>query len=260
MKCSDIMKKLEELSPRSFAEDWDNVGLLVGSKEKEVHSVMLAVDATDAVIDQAILRDVDMLITHHPMIFSGLKQITDDNFVSRKVIKLIQHDISCYAMHTNFDVMGMADEAADLMQLNNCQVLDITYEDDISKEGIGRIGQLFKTMTLEECAAYVKEVFDLEVVSVYGEPETKIERAAIVPGSGADYLNKALSMGADVMITGDIKHHTGLDAIEQGISIIDGGHFGLEKIFVPYVRAFLSREFPELSIQVARQQAPCFHM
>lgn len=256
MKCAEIMEKLEQLSPRSFAEHWDNVGLLVGDPRQEVRSVMLALDATETVIDQAILAETDLIVTHHPMIFTPLKKITADDMTGRRVTKLIQNGISYYAMHTNFDVMGMADEAADWLRLGNRSVLDITYEDELSQEGIGRIGELEEEMTLEECAVYVKEQFDLETVRVYGAADRKVKLAAVVPGSGADYIAKARALGADVLITGDIRHHEGLDAVEAGITLIDAGHFGLEKIFIPYMKAFMKRELPELEVLEAGQQAP----
>lgn len=256
MKCYEIMEKLEQLSPVSFAESWDNVGLLVGSRDKEIQSVLLALDATDAVIDQAVLSEADMILTHHPMIFSGMKRIVAEDFTGKRIIKLISNDINCYAMHTNFDVMGMADEAADQMHLSEREVLEITFEDEISKEGIGRIGFLEKEMTLRECADYVKEVFDLESIRMFGDGGRKVKKAAIVPGSGKDYVSHAVKMGADVLITGDIGHHDGIDAMEQGLSVLDAGHFGLEKIFISYMKDFISREMPEIRILEARQQAP----
>lgn len=260
MKCFEIMEKLESLSPRHFAESWDNVGLLVGSAEKEVTSCMLALDATDTVIDQAILMEADLLITHHPMIFKPLKRIVSDDFTGKRVIKLIQNDISYFAMHTNFDVMGMADEAAEKLGLIGSSVLEITFEDEISKEGIGRIGSLLGEMNLEECAQLVKEAFDLDQVRVFGDSVNVIRKAAIVPGSGSDYVDQAIAAGADVLITGDISHHNGLDAVEKGISVIDAGHYGLEKIFIPYMRSFLSRELPELQVFEARQPAPFWNI
>ena len=259
MKCSEVMAKLEELSPRSFAESWDNVGLLVGSRDKEVDSVMIALDATDAVIDQAVLAGADMLLTHHPMIFSAMKRITAEDFTGKRIIKLIANDISYYACHTNFDVMGMADEAADRLALADRTVLETTFEDELSKEGIGRVGIFPEEMTLRECAAYVKEIFDLETVRVFGEAEQKIRKAAVVPGSGKDYISQAVRAGADVFISGDIGHHDGIDALEQGITIIDAGHYGLEQIFVPYMKEFLSRELPQLHLLTARQQEPFWY-
>lgn len=260
MKCYEIMEKLETLSPKHFAESWDNVGLLVGSAEKEVTSCMLALDATDTVIDQAILMEADLLITHHPMIFKPLKRIVSDDFTGKRIIKLIQNDISYFAMHTNFDVMGMADEAAETLGLSGSDVLEITFEDEISKEGIGRVGFLEMPMSLEECAHLVKEAFDIDQVRIFGEATAPVKKAAIVPGSGSDYVDLALAAGADVLITGDISHHNGLDAVEKGISVIDAGHYGLEKIFIPYMRTFLNRELPELQVFEARQPAPFWHV
>ena len=106
MECQKIMACLERLSPRQYACDWDNVGLLVGRKDKEVNKIMIALDATHDVITKAVAEQVDMLITHHPMIFSSVKQINDDNFITEKVLMLAEHGICYYAMHTNFDIVG----------------------------------------------------------------------------------------------------------------------------------------------------------
>lgn len=259
MKCSEVMAKLEELSPLSFAEGWDNVGLLVGSREREVESVMIALDATDAVIDQAVLAGADMLLTHHPLIFSPQNRITAEDFTGKRIIKLIANDICCYASHTNFDVMGMGDEAAERLALEERSVLEITFEDELSQEGIGRVGILPECMTLRECASYVKETFDLDTVKVFGEEDRKVRKAAVVPGAGKDYIRQAVRAGADVYITGDIGHHDGIDALEQGLTIIDAGHFGVEQIFVPYMKEFLSRELPSLHLLSARQQEPFWY-
>lgn len=256
MKCQKIIQKLEELSPPSFAEDWDNVGLLVGRKEKEVYKVAIAVDATEDVINQAIAQKADMLITHHPLIFQAIKSVNTEHFIGRRIVKLLQSDISYYAMHTNFDIMGMADAAADEISLQKRRVLDVTYEDEIANEGIGRFGSLPRIMSLEECAEYVKQIFVLEHVQVYGELDVTLEKAAISPGSGGDMIQSALDAGADVLITGDIKHHEALDAMEQGLTIIDAGHFGLEKIFTPYMQEFFKREMPELTVGTIKEKNP----
>lgn len=111
MKCSEIIRVIEASYPREAALDFDNVGLLAGRTDREVSRVYIALDATDAVIEEAAAWGADMLITHHPLIFSPLKRVTDEDFVSRRVLKLIQNDISYYAMHTNYDVLGMADRS-----------------------------------------------------------------------------------------------------------------------------------------------------
>lgn len=256
MRCTDVMELLEDLSPVSYAEGWDNVGLLLGRKDKTVHKVMLALDATDDVVQQAVLQGVDMLISHHPLLFSAVKRITEDDFIGRRLINLIKNDICYYAMHTNFDVMGMADAAADLLQLHSCEVLEVTYEDELSKEGIGRIGKLPHEMSLKECAQYCKTVFDLNSVRIYGDEDAPVETIAIVPGAGDDYIKNALAMGADVFITGDIGHHDGLDAMEQGLAVIDASHYGIEKLFVPYMAEVFANRMPELIVIKATQKEP----
>ena len=256
MRCEDVIRKLEELSPVSYAEGWDNPGLLAGRKDKEVKKIYIALDATSEVIDEAIRMRADMLLTHHPLIFKGLKKINSDDFVGRRIMKLIQKDICYYAMHTNFDVMGMADAAADVLHLKKREVLEITFEDEIAKEGFGRIGKLPQIMSLDECAYYVKKQFGVEWVKVFGEGERTIECAAILPGSGKSMIGTAIAKGADVLITGDIDHHDGLDALERGMAIIDAGHFGLEQIFVSYMEEYIKRELGMLEISMQQPKSP----
>ena len=258
MNCREMVQLLENLAPAHFAEDWDNVGLLAGRLDKDIQRVVLAVDATEDVIDQAVQMNADLLLTHHPLIFSGLKNVTETDFIGRRILKLNRHDICYYAMHTNFDVMGMADAAADEMKLKDIAVLDVTYEDEISKEGIGRTGSLPQVMTLTDCAEYCKKIFALSHVMVYGSRDKLIEQVAIVPGSGKEFIPMAVQQHADVLITGDIGHHAGIDAMEQGLAVIDAGHYGLEKIFVPYMQDFFRREQPELKIISAREQSPYY--
>lgn len=260
MKCQDLMAKLEELSPAHFAQNWDNVGLLVGSPEKEVKSVYITLDATDEAIDEAIKLGADMVISHHPLIFKGIKQVRGDNFIGRRIIRLAQKDMCYFAMHTNFDIMGMADAAADELKLQNRAVLETTYEDEISTEGFGRFGILPHRMTLRECAVFVKESFGISKVRVFGNEDEEVEKAAVCPGSGGSMIDAAVSLKADVYITGDIDHHEGIDAVAKGISIIDAGHFGIEKIFVPYMRDYVKRELPEIVVYANEAEEPFFYV
>ena len=258
--CASVIESLEQLSAPMFAESWDNVGLLAGRRDKEVCKICIALDATDEVIEEAVRNGADMLITHHPLIFSAMKKINTDDFIGRRVVKLLQADISYYAMHTNFDVMGMADAAADEIRLKERQVLSITYEDEISKEGIGRYGKLPQVMTLEECASFVKQVFQLESVKIYGDAGSAVECAAISPGSGKSMIRPAIAAGAEVLITGDIEHHEGIDAVAQGLMIIDAGHYGIEKLFVPYMMEYIKREFPQMEVFAAKEKNPFWVM
>lgn len=256
MKCYEIIEKLETLSPVSYAESWDNIGLLAGRRDKEVNTIYIALDATDDVIEEAVRLKADLLLTHHPLIFKKMSRINTDDFIGRRVFRLIQSDICYYAMHTNFDVMGMADAAADEIKLQNSQVLNVTYEDDISKEGCGRVGSLPKKMSLAECAELVKRTYQVPNVRVFGELTDMIEKAAVMPGSGGSYINDALKAGADVMITGDIDHHEGIDAVAQGLNVIDAGHYGIEKLFIPYMKEFLHRELPSVTLYQAELMEP----
>lgn len=247
MKCSEIIEGLEQLAPRSYACDWDNPGLLAGRSSKEVHRMMIALDATDEVIEQAVKEKVDMLLTHHPLIFGSLKMINDMSFVARRVVKLLRHDIAYYAMHTNFDSApgGMADLAAARLAMTDTQILDLT---GVSTEGvpygIGKTGYLSQAMSLEELGNYVKQAFGLPFVMVYGLEERKelIKKAAVCPGSGRHMVEAAVKCGAGVLITGDIGHHDGIDAVDSGIAVIDAGHYGLEHIFIDFMDTYIREQ------------------
>lgn len=250
MECKKVIEILEKQSPKSYACDWDNVGLLVGREDKEIQKIYIALDATDEAIEEAIVNGADMLLTHHPMIFKGMKRVTQEDFIGRRIIRLIQNDMVYYAMHTNFDVMGMADLAADYLGISDTRVLEITSVSETGEEGIGRYGSLKKEMTVRECCEEVKQAFSLENVKVFGDLERKVKTVAISPGSGRSVISNALQAGVDVLITGDIDHHEGIDAVAQKLTVIDAGHYGVEHIFIPYMEQYLKREAKELEIAV----------
>lgn len=167
MKCSDIIKILQETAPESCACDWDNPGLLAGRSDKEVKKIYIALDATDEVVDAAIREKADLLLTHHPLIFRPVKKVNDQNFITRRLVRLIQADISLYAMHTNFDAApeGMAALAAERLDIREIRPLECMGE---MKEngtsvsyGIGAVGSLYEPMTVNGLAEKVKKAFDL---------------------------------------------------------------------------------------------------
>ena len=168
MICRELIELLEKKYPPSIAESWDNPGLQVGSYEKEIKSIYIALDATGEVIRHAIDAKADLLLTHHPMLMHGLKKINDGDFYGRRVLELIKHDIAYYAMHTNYDVLGMADLSADYTKMHDTTVLSITEERDGEVQGFGRVGKLPREMTLREYAQLVKESLKLNDVKVYG--------------------------------------------------------------------------------------------
>lgn len=260
MECWKIVEALDTLSPRQYACDWDNVGLLVGRNKQEVKRVMVTLDATKEVISQAVEEKVDMLVTHHPMIFSSLKQINEDGIASEKILTLIENGIACYAMHTNFDAVGgMANLAAGEDYLNLSQTSPVELCKD-SNEGMGRYGLLPRPMTGREVAEYVKERFGLPFVLLYQSESEKnrvFDRIAVMPGSGKSEMMSVKRQGYDLYLTGDYGHHEGIDAMDMGMTIIDATHYGLEHIFIDYVASFLKNEFGNcLTVLTAKQKMP----
>lgn len=255
MLCRDIIEAIERKYPVSYALDWDNVGLQVGRYQKEIRRIYIALDATKEVVHDAVRQNADLLLTHHPLMFTPIRKVTSEDLIGGKIIELIQNDISCYAMHTNYDVTGMADLAAGLLKLEDTEVLDITCESE-ERKGIGKVGSLSESMTLTELCMFVKETFHLDRVRMYGDGSAIIRRAAVSPGSGKSMIQPAIGGRADVLITGDIGHHEGIDASDMGLSIIDAGHYGLEQIFVEDLHQYLLRVFPEITVITAPQHHP----
>lgn len=251
MKCREIIECLEKLSPKSYASGWDNVGLLVGRKENEVKRIMVSLDATVPVVERAVLENVDMLITHHPMIFSPVKQINDDTAVSDKILTLAENRISYYAMHTNFDTIGgMGELAAGHKYLNLQDTVPLIFESD-EIEGMGRGGRLPMPMTGKQAAGYVKEKFGLSFVMLYQRDDEKdkvFDKIAVLPGSGKSEMEEVKKLGYDLYLTGDYGHHAGIDAMDMGMTIIDATHYGLEHIFVAFIADYLRKNFEDADI------------
>ena len=249
VKASEIINAIENAYPRSLAESWDNPGLLCGRRDKEVENIVIALDASSRVVEYAVRIGADMILTHHPVIFDGIRSVSDDTFTGRKLLAMIEHGIACYAMHTNFDIAkgGMAYAAAEKMGLKDCIPLEHTGEQDGAPVGIGFVSDLQKTMSASELAAFSKQCFGLRSVFYYdgGKP---IKRVAVCPGSGRHMMPAVIAAGADAFITGDTGHHDGMDYADEGITLIDAGHFGVEHIFTEHMKNFLETRFPELKL------------
>lgn len=255
--CKEIMDLIEKDYPPCAALSFDNVGLLVGRKSKKVRRIYLALDATEEVIEHAAAWDADMLITHHPLIFTPLKSVTQEDFIGRRIMELVRHDISYYAMHTNYDVLGMAGLAARKLNLQKACPLDVTMELCGREEGIGRIGVLPRKMALRECCEYVKNRLGLETVNVFGDMDMPVECLAVSPGSGKGAICPALERGAKVLVCGDIGHHEGIDAWAQGLAIIDAGHYGTEYMFLGDMEQYLRERLGDVDVAAEPVRFPC---
>lgn len=265
MKVCDVINLIEEKIPLSSQCSWDNSGFLAGDRQSEVSKVMVALDATDEIIDIAVAEGVDMLVTHHPLIFSARKSITTDDFIGKRLVKLIKNGINYYATHTSYDVSVMGNLAGEKLGLCNVQVLEVTGENsDGQPEGIGVVGESAngKPLALRELCEEVKSAYNVSQVKVFAKEQENrtFTRIAICPGSGKSVIDEAIECKAEVLVTGDIDHHSGIDAVAQGLTIIDAGHYGVEQIFIEEMYNYLSSHLIGLSVIMEVQKEPFVYM
>lgn len=227
----DIIKILEKKFPKINAEEWDNVGLLVGDYDKEVKKIQFSIDASLEVIENAIKEKVDMIITHHPFIFKAIKSINEQDILSKKIRALIRNDINIYSIHTNLDssVSGLNDYVLEKLGYTNYKFLDYDEEKNC---GIGRIFKLDKEKDLKKFIEELKlklQISNLRVIS--NNLNKKIKKVALINGSAMSYWRKAKKEKIDLFITGDVGYHDALDARESGLAVIDFGHYESEHFF-----------------------------
>lgn len=228
-KVKEIIEVMETLAPTFLKEDFDNVGLMVGDREKEVKKVLVALDCTLKVVQEAKDNNVDLIITHHPLIFRRPNNITTDTLQGKKIIELIKNNISLYSSHTNLDSAkkGLNDSIPGLLGYDTSEILETNKRD--SEAGLGRLVKLEKATTLEDIINKVKATFNINNLRVV-KGKDEVNKIAIINGSGQDFIGRAISKGADCIITGDTTYHFASDYKEMGINIIDAGHFASEQI------------------------------
>lgn len=249
MIAKKIISSLEEKYPKVLAEEWDNVGLLLGDIKKEIKRVQLSIDATQKAIDRAVENEVDMIITHHPFIFKGLKSIDLSSVMGKKIKTLIKNDINIYSLHTNLDSAkgGLNDYILNLLGVEESRVIEKNRADETC--GIGRIYKLEKECSLEEYIEFLKQKLELESVRLTTQDESvKIKRIALINGSAMSYWRKVKTLGADLFITGDVGYHEALDAQESGLSVVDIGHFESEQHFSKLLKIHLETLGVEVTI------------
>ena len=248
MKVKDIIKVVEEFAPLSIQEGWDNSGLCVGSPDDEVNSVLLALDCTPALVDEAIACGADMIVTHHPLIFSGLKKISPDDMVGEAVIKAIKAGISIYAAHTNADkvLAGVSGAMAARLGLENVQVL----ADEGDGTGLGVVGDLPAPMTSQQALDLVKEKFALMVVKTSKPLDGMISRVAMCGGSGGSLIGNARRSGAQLYISGDISYHNFFT--QDGFMIMDIGHYESEIEIVDILFSLIKKNFPTFAVRITQ--------
>ncbi len=228
LKVKDIAKAIEDFAPLSLKEDWDNPGLQVGDCEMEVTGVLLCLDVTEEILREAKKRDCNMIVSHHPLIFGGLKRLTGATPTERIVAGALRDNIAIYSAHTNLDSAfeGVSYEMAHMLGMKECRPLEKSASGG-EKEGLGVIGNVAPTPKLEFLRK-VKETFEVKDLRYSAQtPGIVVRKVALCGGSGGSLIKKAMAAGADVYICGDLKYH---DFTSYGSEILlaDIGHFESE--------------------------------
>lgn len=245
-----IYDAIDRLAPFWLTMDFDNTGVLVGDRNREVSCALLALDCTPAVVEQAKQLGAQLIVTHHPVIFHPLKRVNEDAVV----YQLIRSDIAVISAHTNLDIAqgGVNDALASAIGLRDCRGLELLNEQ--TGAWLGRIGTLPEPLSPEAFAAHIKACLNAASIKFSAAPRV-IRTVALCSGSGADCLDAAISAGADALLTSEVKQHEYLAAAAAGISIFDAGHFDTEDIVIEPLRDYLAKEIPDVHFFTTHRSA-----
>lgn len=249
---SDILKFVETLAPRAMKMEWDNVGLLCGSKNTEVTKVLVALDPFEGVCHEAAETGAQLIVTHHPLIFRPQKAVTDETSIGRSIMFLCRSGISAINAHTNLDQVsgGVNDVLAEKLGLQNIQIIN-----PVDGYGLLRCGDV-KQQPLETFLATVKEKLGCDGLRYVnsGNPVCKV---AVGGGSCADEMMEAFAAGCDTFVTADIKYNQFWDAYDIGMNLIDAGHFYTENPVVAVLAEKISAAFPEIEVEISKTHTDC---
>lgn len=223
----EIIAEMERVAPLGLKEAWDNPGLLVGEPDKDIASVLLTLDVTAENVAYAVDNGFDAIISHHPVIFSGLKALRTDTYDGRMFASLLSHGLSVYCAHTNLDsaVGGVNDVLAHILELEDVRPLGA----EGTSAAMGRVGVFHEAMKAAEALVFVKNKLNRPVLAYGGAvTEAEIRKVALCGGAGTSFMAEAAAAGADMFVTGDMKYHDAQEAEKEGILLVDGGHYGTE--------------------------------
>lgn len=255
---NDILLYLETLAPNAMKMDWDNVGLLCGSKNKKVTKILVALDPFESVCKEAAQLGADLLVTHHPLIFQPVSAITDDTAIGRAILTLIQGGISAINAHTNLDCApgGVNDVLAQKLGLRNIEVIAPSGVDEEGRPwGLLRQG-VVDAQPLDHFLKHIKSKLNcpgLKYVSG-GKP---VSRVAVGGGACAGELREAVNAGCDTFVTADVKYNQFWDAKELGLNLIDAGHFYTENPVCAVLAKKLQAAFPEITVVLSENHTDC---
>ncbi len=222
MNLDDFLAHMEALAPKALAMDFDNPGLLIGPEAKDIRKVLIALDCSLATAREAIDWGADLLLTHHPVFFGGVKHILPDEPATAAPWLLLRHGIGLFAAHTNLDAArGGVNDCL-------CAALGISDVKPLPPDNMGRLGQV-APCSLADFARYVQASL-VSTVRFGGPPDKPLSTVAVLGGSGGDTIYSAKAVGADALVTGEIRHHQALEAGVLGLAVIEAGHYETERV------------------------------
>lgn len=237
MKMNELIAEIEVIAPRELEEEWDNSGMQINMGNQEVNRVLIALEITKGVIAEAMMKDIDFIITHHPLLFHKIDVVDYNTITGNYVIDLIKAGISVYSAHTTFDDAfgGNNEYLADILGLSRIRRIKnkrTALKGDGREYVVGRMGDFTEPITMEAACRLVEKALDIKgELKTVGDSNKIIRTVGLCTGAGGDTMGPAIKNGCDLFITGDVRHHEAQIAIEKGICIIDAGHHGTEKIF-----------------------------
>ena len=251
MKIRQVLSALEQFAPLPLQESWDNAGLQLGLTEAEVSGALLCLDVNEAIIDEAISKGCNLIVSHHPLLFRGLKQISGADYVQRCVIKAIKHDIVIISMHTNMDnaLDGVNWKIAERLGLKDCKFFAQKTVDGL-EAGSGVVGELPSEMDARAFIELVKKQFGVQCAQCNALLERPIRKVAICGGAGDFLLPDAISQDADAFITGEMHYHQYFGT-EQQIQICVIGHYQSEQFTSEIFRDIILKECPDVRTEIA---------
>ena len=256
---ADILQYIETIAPPYMAEDWDNVGLLCGRKDREVARILVALDPFRNVIDEAIGWKADLIVTHHPLIFRDkIMALNEDTETTRNLLTLVEHRIAAINAHTNLDLApgGINDVLAATLGLENIQIIKPEGTDENGNPyGLLRCGNV-EEQSLSDFLASVKSNLKCDGLR-YVDGGKPVRKVAVGGGSCADCMFDALAAGCDTFVTSDIKYNQFRTAYELGLNLIDAGHFHTENPTMPILAAKLAAAFPEIEVKLSENHWDC---
>lgn len=239
MKLKEIARIIENFANPQIAEDYDNIGLLIGDREKGIKKVLITLDTNLCTVNEAIENGCDMILSHHPIFFRGIKKIDYSTAEGQMVKNIIKNDISLFAAHTNIDSAkgGINDVLADIFGIENCRVLEPSLINP--DEGLGRYGKLKNPVAFGELCDITREKLSTPIRAA-GDFNKEIKTLCVAGGSCSEFIGDAIRKGCDAVITGDLKYHDMMSYSEDGICIIDAGHYPTEIIVLDIFEKLLS--------------------